>query len=190
MSGVVVGALRAAAGWRRVDALRYSVEMQQSISSPEEPATVHPVVVVRRAVGSDAPRIADLYDQLVANPDVNVLPEQIAAMALNPNAGLFVCEYEGQVKGTALVSLCQDVMFGVQPFAVVENVVVCRQARGQGLGSALLRHIEAFGLANNCSKIMLLSAVQRQDAHRFFERLGFSGGAKRGFVKYRSQMRA
>ena len=62
--------------------------------------------------------------------------------------------------------------------------------RPDELGSALLRHIEAFGLANNCSKIMLLSAVQRQDAHRFFERLGFSGGAKRGFVKYRSQMRA
>jgi N-acetylglutamate synthase-like GNAT family acetyltransferase len=150
-------------------------------------APVLPAAKVRPAVAGDAPRIAELYVQLVGKQGVNVLPERITTIAQDPSTELFVCEVGGQVVGTALVSLCQDVMFGLQPFAVVENVVVCSAARGQGLGNALLQHIEAFCLAKNCSKIMLLSSAQRDEAHRFFEEAGFSGAAKRGFVKYRSQ---
>ncbi|XAH25024.1 GNAT family N-acetyltransferase [Xylophilus sp. GW821-FHT01B05] len=142
--------------------------------------------VVRRAVPGDAQAIAGLYRELVDNPAVSVLPQRIAEVSLDPRTALWVCEWQAQVCGTALVSLCADVMFQSQPFAVVENVVVAAAARGQGVGAALLRCVEAFCLASDCSKIMLLSSSQRQDAHRFFERAGFAGSAKRGFVKYRS----
>ena len=146
--------------------------------------------VIRNALPSDASRIAELYGQLVSNPAVTVLPERIAAISNDRNTGLFVCEYEGEVQGSALVSLCADVMFGTQPFAVVENVVVNTALRNQGLGSALLHHVEAFCLANDCSKIMLMSSIEREQAHRFFERAGFVGSKKRVFVKYRSAFRS
>ena len=145
---------------------------------------------VRPARPTDSYRIAELYAQLVENPTVNVLPERIARISDDPNTGLFVCERNGLVEGTALVSLCADVMFGFQPFAVVENVVINQAHRGTGLGAALLQHVEAFCLSKDCSKIMLLSASQREEAHRFFEREGFAGSSKRGFVKYRRQFRA
>jgi GNAT superfamily N-acetyltransferase len=140
---------------------------------------------VRPARPSDSHRIAELYTQLVENPAVKVLPERIAQISDEPNTALFVCERDGVVEGTALVSLCSDVMFGFQPFAVVENIVVNQALRGKGLGAALLQHIETFCLSRDCSKIMLLSAFQRTDAHRFFERAGYAGHAKRGFIKYR-----
>ncbi len=146
----------------------------------------HAKPVVRSALPSDAQRIAELYHQLVANPGITVLPERIAAVSTDPNTGLFVCEHLGAVEGTAMVSLCADVMFGAQPFAVVENIVVNDALRSQGLGAALLCHVEAFCLTKDCSKIMLLSSIQREQAHRFFERAGFVGSKKRGFVKYRS----
>lgn len=145
---------------------------------------------VRPAKPSDSHRIAEFYAQLVENPAINVLPERIAKISDDPNTGLFVCEHNGLVEGTALVSLCADVMFGFQPFAVVENIVVNQARRGSGLGAALLQHIEAFCLSRDCSKIMLLSSAQREDAHRFFERAGFAGSSKRGFVKYKRQFRA
>jgi N-acetylglutamate synthase-like GNAT family acetyltransferase len=148
------------------------------------------MVHIRPAEPNDSHRIAELYAQLVENPAVNVLPERIAQIAEDPNTGLFVCERDGVVEGTALVSLCADAMFGFQPFAVVESIVVNQILRGSGLGSALIQHIEVFCLNRDCSKIMLLSASQRTDAHRFFERAGFAGSTKRGFVKYRHQFRA
>jgi GNAT superfamily N-acetyltransferase len=57
----------------------------------------------------------------------------------------------------------------------------------QGPHIAQVAAIEAFCAAQGCTKIMLLSARQREDAHRFFERCGFQGDSKRGFVKYRRQ---
>ena len=141
---------------------------------------------IRSALPSDATRISELYRQLVGHLAITVQPERIATIANDKNTGLFVCEYQGEVRGTALVSLCADVMFRTQPFAVVENVVIDTTTRYLGLGRALLRHIEEFYLANDCSKIMLLSAIEREEAHRFFERAGFMGSKKRGFVKYRS----
>ena len=129
--------------------------------------------------------IASLYSQLVTNPAVSVQPEAIEALALKANTALLVCVRDSRVCGTALVCLCDDVMFNAQPFAIVENVVIDSAVRGQGIGTALFQCIDAFCLANACSKIMLLSAAGRVEAHRFFERAGYAGSSKRGFVKYR-----
>jgi GNAT superfamily N-acetyltransferase len=142
---------------------------------------------IRNARPEDADRIAELYMQLVGSSAIAVQPERISSIFGDPNTELFVSELEGRVHGTALVSLCADVMFGIQPFAVVENVIVEESVRGKGLGAALFRHIEAFCLAKNCSKIMLLSSIHRVQAHRFFEQAGFVGSSKQAFVKYRSQ---
>jgi N-acetylglutamate synthase-like GNAT family acetyltransferase len=142
--------------------------------------------VVRRALPNDAQSITALYAQLIGNKAITVLPERIAEVSRRvATTALFVSERQGRVCGTALVSLCADVMFKAQPFAVVENVVVESSARGRGVGALLFKHIEAFCLAHDCSKIMLLSSVDRGHAHRFFERMGFVGASKRGFVKYR-----
>lgn len=141
--------------------------------------------IIRRALPVDAEGIALLYAELVGNSAIVVLPERIAEVSQDSNTALFVCEGENGLCGTALASLCADVMFKSQPFAVVENVIVSSAARSQGIGTMMLRHIEAFCLANNCSKIMLLSSVNRVQAHRFFERAGFGGSEKRGFIKYR-----
>ncbi|WP_445946070.1 GNAT family N-acetyltransferase [Shewanella sp.] len=55
-----------------------------------------------------------------------------------------------------------------------------------GIGSTLFKEIEAFCFNSNCSKIMLLSSAERSDSHTFFEKQGFKGSVKRGFVKYRT----
>jgi GNAT superfamily N-acetyltransferase len=98
-----------------------------------------------------------------------------------------VCEIDGYVRGTVLICLCADAMYARQPFAVVENLVVDQECRGNGIGHALLREAERFCLSRSCSKMMLLSSASRADAHRFFEQVGFRGDRKRGFVKYHSQ---
>ena len=142
-------------------------------------------VSVRRATGADAPDIMRLYAQLVSNPGLSVLPEAIDGLASKPTTALLVCEVDARVCATALVCLCDDVMFAKQPFAVVENVVVDASVRGQGVGRVLFRAIDDFCRDSLCSKIMLMSAASRTDAHRFFERAGYAGSVKRGFVKYR-----
>ena len=145
---------------------------------------------VRRARASDADDVARLYAQLVAHPAVRVLPERLGELETASDTALFVAERGERLVGTVLVALCADVMFGRRPFAVVENIVVDAQERGQGIGAALLQAVDRFCLAADCSKIMLLSASERVDAHAFFEHSGFAGDRKCGFVKYRNAFKS
>ncbi len=144
----------------------------------------------RRAQAHDADEVDRLYAQLVDGPGIDVLPERLAELQRSTQAALFVVDDESDdgdgLLGTVFVALCPDAMFGRQPFAVVENIVVDARARGRGIGALLLAEVERFCLAADCSKIMLLSAIEREDAHAFFERAGYAGDRKRGFVKYRS----
>ncbi|ALU91724.1 GNAT family N-acetyltransferase [Herbaspirillum rubrisubalbicans] len=150
---------------------------------PSLPATI----VVRPALPIDAARITELYRQLLNDTSVAVSPERIAALSLDTHALLLVCEWEQVVSGTAMVSLCPDVMYQSQPFAVIENIVVDKQSQEKGIGTALMHHIEAYCLSKDCSKMMLLSSAHRTSAHAFFERMAFDASAKKGFVKYRRQ---
>ncbi|WP_413192506.1 GNAT family N-acetyltransferase [Pararobbsia alpina] len=144
-------------------------------------------LTIRNAAPDDASAIGALYRQLVSDPHVRVDSSRIQTILHDPRTCLFVCDVNGQVVATALVSLCFDVMYGDQPFAVVENVVVDTQHRGNGIGEKLLHEIERFCADKDCSKITLTSSASRVDAHRFFERVGFLSDAKRAFVKYRRQ---
>jgi ribosomal protein S18 acetylase RimI-like enzyme len=144
-------------------------------------------VQVRRAQASDAAAVEALYRQLVSNPAVQVLPQRLAELAADPATWLLVVQRGDEVCGTLLLSFCRDAMFGHQPFAVIENIVVDAARRGLGLGRMLLRDAEARCAGAGCSKVMLMSAAGRAQAHRLFERQGFDGDAKRGFVKYRRQ---
>lgn len=144
-------------------------------------------LAIRTACPDDASEIGRLYRQLVSDPRVRVERDRIEAVVDDPRTQLFVCETNGRIVATVLVSLCSDVMYGDQPFAVIENMVVDTHYRGLKIGEKLLLDVERFCLAEDCSKMMLMSSAARVDAHRFFERAGFSRDAKRGFVKYRRQ---
>ena len=75
-------------------------------------------------------------------------------------------------------------MYDSMPYAVLENIIIDATMRHRGYGKALLQAIECFCWDNNCTKIMLLSAIHRTEAHQFFAALGFYADKKKAFVRY------
>ena len=140
---------------------------------------------VRRAQATDAEAINNLYKELNTLSAPTVLPERIATIAISEHTHLLVCEDGGEIIATALVCLCQDVMFENQPFALVENVVVSADYKREGIGKSLMDYIEAFCLEQDCSKIMLQTSSQNRDARDFYTAMGYDPDAKIGFIKYR-----
>jgi len=140
----------------------------------------------RKANAADAEAITTLYRELTTQSPVDVLPERISDVSNNPNTYLTVCEdNDGEILATALLTLCDDVMFKQQPFALLENVVVNKDYQREGIGKSLMEHIEEFCLQHNCSKIMLLSNSDNRAAHDFYTAMGYDPDAKLGFIKYR-----
>lgn len=76
-------------------------------------------------------------------------------------------------------------MFGNQPFALVENFVVSKDYKREGIGKSMVDYIEAFYLEQDCSKIMLQTSSENRDARDFYTAMGYDPDAKIGFVKYR-----
>lgn len=140
---------------------------------------------IRRAQAADAEAIASLYRELNTLSTPIVLPERIAAIANSEHTHLLVCEDSGEIIATALVCLCQDVMFDSQPFALVENVVVSADYKREGIGKRMMDYIEAFCLEQDCSKIMLQTSSENRDARDFYTAMGYDPNAKIGFIKYR-----
>lgn len=140
---------------------------------------------IRRAHAADAEAIAILYRELNTYSRVSVLPGRIDALANSDNTYLLVCDDSGEIIATALVNLCEDVMFDNQPFALIENVVVRADQKRQGIGKWMMDHIETFCLERDCSKIMLQTSSQNRGACDFYAAIGYDPDAKNGFVKYR-----
>jgi len=140
---------------------------------------------IRRATKDDAEAIANLYRELNTLSPVSVSPERIGALAKSRDTHLLVCDDAGEIIATALVCLCQDVMFDNQPFALVENVVVSSDYKRKGIGKNMMDYIEVFCLEQDCSKIMLLTSSENRDARSFYTAMGYDPDAKIGFIKYR-----
>lgn len=141
--------------------------------------------VIRRATKDDTEAIANLYRELNTLSPVSVLPERIEAVANSDNTHLLVCDDGDDIIATALVCLCQDVMFDNQPFALIENVVVSADYKREGIGKSMMEHIEAFCVEQDCSKIMLQTSSKNRAARDFYTAMGYDPDAKIGFIKYR-----
>lgn len=144
---------------------------------------------LRNAIGSDADAIGRLYSQLSQQSgSVSVDPVRLEEIAVDPSNLLLVAERDGCIVATALLTLCLDAMYRNQPFGVVENIVVDIGHRSSGCGKALMEAIDHAAMNADCSKVMLLSANMREDAHAYFRAMGYDDGKKRGFVKYRMEL--
>ena len=143
------------------------------------------MVVFRPAVAQDLPRILQLFSEL--NPDDPALASQKATgiwneLLDNPRVRYFVATDSDKIVGTCHVVAVPNLTRSGRPYAVLENVVVANSHRRLGVGRELMRLAIEFARSQACYKVMLLSNAKRTEAHRFYERIGFDGSSKRGFV--------
>ncbi|GLY18350.1 GNAT family N-acetyltransferase [Kineosporia rhizophila] len=133
----------------------------------------------RRATLSDVPAIVGLLadDRFGATrespDDLDLYRAAFARVDADPQQLQVVGERDGVLLATAQVTFIPGISRRGATRAIVEAVRVAGTERGAGLGSALMRWILDECRARGCDLVQLTSAVERQDAHRFYRRLGF-----------------
>lgn len=136
---------------------------------------------IRPARAEDLPAIVALYadDDLGRNRDGlagldDSYKQAFAAIQSDPNHLLVVGEQAGAVVSTLLLSFLPGLSRGGAWRAQIEAMRVAGHLRDQGLGRELLDWAVAEARARNCALVQLTSDKARDDAHRFYERAGFT----------------
>ena len=137
---------------------------------------------VRRAVAGDVPALAALFgaDPVSAargdgaEGDLADYHRGFAAVDADPNQILVVVTEADGIVGTLQISLVPGLGRRGMLRGQLEAVHVDGSWRGRGLGAWLVGWAVEECRRRGCGLVQLTSAVEREGAHRFYERLGFT----------------
>ena len=103
------------------------------------------------------PALQDVWQHILSDPKIHCL----------------VGELDGQLVCTCIMTIVPNLTRGARPYGLVENVVTHAAYRNRGIGAQLMQHTLQLAWGAGCYKVMLLSGLHREEAHRFYERVGF-----------------
>jgi GNAT superfamily N-acetyltransferase len=133
---------------------------------------------IRKAAESDLPAVLRLYAQ-PGMDNGRVLTVDAAAQILRriatyPEYAVYVARAnDGSVVGTFALLVMDNLAHMGTPSAVVEDVCVDEQLRGQGIGRAMMHFAMECARGCGCYKLALSSNAKREGAHAFYRSLGF-----------------
>jgi len=135
---------------------------------------------IRAAVTDDVPAIVSMLadDPLGAqreSPD-DLAPylDALERLSADPNQHLVVAVREGRVIGTLQLTIIPGLSRMGATRSIIEGVRIHADERGTGLGTQLIEWAVAESRRQNCQLVQLTTDKSRTDAHRFYERLGFT----------------
>ncbi|MEU0964364.1 GNAT family N-acetyltransferase [Streptomyces sp. NPDC005917] len=135
---------------------------------------------IRAAVADDIPAIVGMLadDPLGArreSPD-DLAPylSALERLSTDPNQQLVVAVREGRVVGTLQLTVIPGLSRRGATRSIVEAVRIHADERGGGLGTRFIEWAIEESRRQGCQLVQLTSDKSRADAHRFYERLGFT----------------
>lgn len=89
------------------------------------------------------------------------------------NQYLMVTELKNEIVGTCHLTLMPSLTFSGSKRLQIEAVRVHPDVRGQNIGKQMIEHALAYGKSRGVTIVQLTTNKHRQDALRFYEKLGF-----------------
>ena len=100
--------------------------------------------------------------------------EQFDRIAKSPNETLYVACMGGVVVGTFELLISRSLPYRASTRCILEAVQVRPDMRGRKIGEAMVHFAFEEARRLGADQMTLSSNAKRLDAHRFYERLGFS----------------
>ncbi|MEU6392469.1 GNAT family N-acetyltransferase [Streptomyces sp. NPDC046939] len=97
-----------------------------------------------------------------------------ARLSSDPNQHLVVALRGDQIVGTLQLTLVPGLSRRGATRSIIEGVRIHAGERGSGLGTRLIEWAVDTSRREGCRLVQLTSDATRTDAHRFYERLGFT----------------
>ncbi|MFD4125894.1 GNAT family N-acetyltransferase [Streptomyces globisporus] len=135
---------------------------------------------IRPATPDDLPAVVAMLadDPLGAQrespDDLTPYQEALQRLADDSNQHVVVAVRQDRVVGTLQLTIIPGLSRRGSTRSIIEGVRIHGDERGSGLGTQLIQWAVDESRRQNCQLVQLTSDVTREDAHRFYERLGFT----------------
>ena len=118
-------------------------------------------------------KVGNVLEQ-IEDPLPGMYTDAFAILDADPNQLLLVGETGGRIVASLQLTFIPGVAHRGAWRAQVEAVRVARELRGRGIGEAMMRHVVALARERGCALVQLTTNKARDDAQRFYRRLGFT----------------
>jgi ribosomal protein S18 acetylase RimI-like enzyme len=139
---------------------------------------------IERLTEYDLPALAEMFRQFWGEKSS---PEKMGStfsrLATNPAYILLAAKHNDRLVGFAMGIICEDLYGECKPFMVIEDLIVDKNQRRNGVGSALMRELEKCAIDHDCCQIIFVTEANRAEAHRFYRSLGYEFKSYKGFKK-------
>lgn len=139
-------------------------------------------LVMRLATIDDLPKVLRLYHQsgldsdsslALTDADLTNAKQWFQSIQHYPNYKLWIAQLEEKPVGTFALLIMDNLVHQCSPSGIVEGVAVDPQFQGQGIGKQMMQFAIAQCRAAGCYKLSLSTNLKREQAHAFYESLGF-----------------
>jgi GNAT superfamily N-acetyltransferase len=130
-------------------------------------------MTIRELRRGDVAAVTDLASQLGYPSTEEQVAKRIMTLIGKTDEAVLVAESgEGRAVGWLHVRALRTLH--VEPAGDICGMVVDEHHRSQGIGAALVKAAENWAAERGCHKMRVRSNAVRRDAHRFYERVGFT----------------
>jgi ribosomal protein S18 acetylase RimI-like enzyme len=139
----------------------------------------NPTLLIRDAVASDLPAIVALLADDPFGREREAVPldpayaRALAAIEADPNNRQLVAIEGGDIVGCFQLTFIPGLGRRGRWRAQIESVRVATDRRGGGRGAAMMAWAIDRARERGCALVQLTTDKRRDDAHRFYRRLGF-----------------
>lgn len=133
--------------------------------------------MIRAVTNADVSQVYPLITQLQKYVGVEITPEgafrkRFKEVLESPYFRIFVAEDSGVIQGTITIWLREN-LFHSGKVALIDELIVGEDSRGQGVGSQLMDHALAHCADMGCEEVEVSTEMDNQEARDFYLRHGF-----------------
>ncbi len=135
-------------------------------------------IAIRTAKKNDIPLVLDLLYELgrpkpKKDSDLDLFRNLVKKQISDSDKTILVAEAD-DVNIVGMISMIVLPRLNKRgPEIYVPELVVTKKYQNQGIGTLLMKACISFGKKRNCHNIRLESGLFREEAHKFYKKLGF-----------------
>ena len=130
-------------------------------------------MLIRPMTTADLDDVTRLCDQLGYPSTPAQIAHRFGLLLESTGNALFVAEDEDE-RVVGWIHVVGRVYLDSDPFAQMGGIVVDDRSRGRGVGASLMAAAERWAAERGYDEVRLWTNVRRDDAHAFYERLGYA----------------